>query len=512
MADFGLAAQIGRGGGGGNAMAQPADPANQMMRMLQLQNLQQNMMLAREQEAREAALAPLRRQNLETDIRGSAARATVAETQGQMLRTEREDQLRKARVNRGMIDVMDRADRGILDLSSPEGLSSITDPEIRSAVRSQLTATREAADKAQKANLEMTGVQRAIAYNFVDRYGEGITGPRQYQAARDKILKVDPGAIEFLPDNYNVDNAARLRDFVRERKTTIQMVNGVPVMVTEGSPVATELTIQRAAPAAPPPPPAFGNMPSFQSSRMAPDMAAGVAAATPNYANAGQGIIGQRLPAAIEPQVSPAARPATLPASQFVEERRTTETNKGREDVASTLTKMAAAYDRLSTAGGIPDERKGTTENMMAYLGSTDVGQIGGKAVATRAQSERNELVSLTRTLISDMKKATGMSAQELNNIKELELMLAAASNPTQSIQSVRQILNNLNERFGSGKVIEFKSLAERSERPPAASSGRAAPAAAARPAAQRTVTRTGVAPDGRRVVQYSDGTVEYAN
>ena len=40
MADYGLAAQIGRGGG--NAMApQQTDPTNRMMQMLQLQQLQQ---------------------------------------------------------------------------------------------------------------------------------------------------------------------------------------------------------------------------------------------------------------------------------------------------------------------------------------------------------------------------------------------------------------------------------------------------------------------------------------
>jgi hypothetical protein len=54
MADFGLAAQIGRG----NAMpgAQQQDPQNRMMQMMQLQQLQQNMMLAREQEGRAAGL------------------------------------------------------------------------------------------------------------------------------------------------------------------------------------------------------------------------------------------------------------------------------------------------------------------------------------------------------------------------------------------------------------------------------------------------------------------------
>ena len=55
MADFGLAAQIGRG----NAMpgAQQQDPQNRMMQMMQLQQLQQNMMLAREQEGRAALYA-----------------------------------------------------------------------------------------------------------------------------------------------------------------------------------------------------------------------------------------------------------------------------------------------------------------------------------------------------------------------------------------------------------------------------------------------------------------------
>lgn len=465
MADFGLAAQIGRGGGGGNAMAQPADPANQMMRMLQLQQLQQNMMLAREQEAREAALAPLRRQNLETDIRGSAARAAVAETQGQMLRTEREDQLRKARVNRGMIDVMDRADRGLLDLSSSEGLSSITDPEIRSAVRSQLTAAREAADKAQKANLEMTGVQRAIAYNFVDRYGEGITGPRQYQAARDKILKVDPTAAEFLPDNYNVDNASRLRDFVRERKTSIKMIGDVPVMVTEGSPVATELTIQRAAPAAPPPPPAFGNMPSFQSSRMAPDMAAGVAAATPNYADAGQGIIGQRLPAATEPQVSPTARSAALPASQFTADlaqqaiQQEAEKTRARETAKSEVVSEERRRGAGEVLKALNDAKLEDliSQSTSGIVQRTLAGVPGAFGTATPGMQKIGQLETIGGDLALRLLSGKLGGGTSDNDVKLVQSTLADIANPdkpaNQRLAAFRQLKQNL-KSLSEGKEI----------------------------------------------------------
>lgn len=445
MADFGLAAQIGRGGGGGNAMAQPADPANQMMRMLQLQQLQQNMMLAAEQEKRAAALEPLKLRNLEADIRGSVARASAAETQGQMLGTEREEQLRKLRVNRGMIDVMDRADRGILDLSSPEGLSSITDPEVRSAVRSQLTEARAAADKAQKANLELGGVQRAIAYNFVDRFGEGITGPRQYQAARDKILKVDPTAAEFLPDNYNADNASRLRDFVRERKTTIQMVNGVPIMVTEGSPVATELTIQRA--------PQFGNLSAVQPSRMAPDMAA-------------------RAAAGVETGVTPiigARQPSALPASEFIaqreEARRKTETAAALPKAQSGFVAAAEALDtQLRTIDDLSSRGLGLYTSTGAIFGRTPSMLPGDPFGAAGARALINQLKAKSGlTALTDLKQAGGTLGQVSNEEgRRLENSVAALDRAqstedfTKQLQVLRNDVARARQRLGQAFEREY--------------------------------------------------------
>lgn len=416
MADFGLAAQIGRGGGGGNAMAQPADPANQMVRMLQLQQLQQNMMLAAEQEKRAAALEPLKLRNLEADIRGSVARASAAETQGQMLGTEREEQLRKLRVNRGMIDVMDRADRGILDLSSPEGLSSITDPEVRLAVRSQLTEARAAADKAQKANLELGGVQRAIAYNFVDRFGEGITGPRQYQAARDKILKVDPTAAEFLPDNYNVDNASRLRDFVRDRKTSIKMIGDVPFMVTEGSPVATELTLQRA------PPPQFGGLSAVQPSRMAPDMAARAAAGVETGATP---IIGAREPSA-------------LPATEFMSQRKEAQR---KSETAAALPKAQSGY--VAAVESL-DTNLRAIDDLLSRGASLDyaVGPIAGRPYSPTGLFGS---VQGAQALIDQIKAKSGLTA--LLELKQAGGAIGAVSNEEgrrleNSIAAVSQLQN----------------------------------------------------------------------
>ena len=68
--------------------------------------------------------------------------------------------------------------------------------------------------------------------------------------------------------------------------------------------------------------------------------------------------------------------------------------------------------------------------------------------------------MSLARTLLTDIKNSTGMSAQEMNSNVELQQMLAAVSNPTQSIESVRAIIQNLSQRYGLGQEIKFKTTA----------------------------------------------------
>lgn len=133
---------------------------------------------------------------------------------------------------------------------------------------------------------------------------------------------------------------------------------------------------------------------------------------------------------------------------------------KGQTDVENTLDRMNALYGQLDTSEAIPSEKRGALKNLQAYAAGTTLGQEVEKARATPAQSKRNELKSLTRALLNDIKKSTGMSAQEMNSNFELKNMLETLSDPTQSIESVRSILADLSTRYGKGKIVRPEDAA----------------------------------------------------
>jgi GH24 family phage-related lysozyme (muramidase) len=169
-------------------------------------------------------------------------------------------------------------------------------------------------------------------------------------------------------------------------------------------------------------------------------------------------------------QTSEAQTRGRLTAEQERENRRKQE---GRENIEKVLEDMKASYQRLEELRGIPSERRGAAANIPAYLGATPPGQELGKALATPSQSQRNALQASGRQLLTAIKAATGMSAQEMNSNVELQQLMAAISSPTQSIESVREILTRISRNYGSGR-LEFGAPAET----PAA----AAPAPAAAP------------------------------
>lgn len=191
---------------------------------------------------------------------------------------------------------------------------------------------------------------------------------------------------------------------------------------------------------------------------------------------------------------------------------------KGKEQeskarVDSALRKMAQAYQALEEEGSVASTKRGALANVGAYLRGTAPGQVVERALATTAQERRDELQSLARQLITDIKNATGMSAQELNSNVELQQMLLAVSNPTQSTQAVRRILNNLSDRFGIGAKLDIKERTEPAPKESGVPRGRRGAEAPATTEAQpqRAIVKTGTY-NGKKVVQYSDGSVEYAD
>jgi hypothetical protein len=512
MADFGLAAQIGRG----NAMPgaqQQQDPQNRMMQMMQLQQLQQNMMLARDQEARAAGLYGLQRGTLEETLNNLRERekreagAYVPELAGKVSDAQTKDlqrrmQLVQTNLAEGAFNVKTR----LLKLRSstePEVMLSPnfrkslmgTDPELAVEIDRLASEGEKTGAEIQKAGYDRDtaklAVQKAVVSSIADNLG-GVVDQQTFSTVLNELEKVDPLAPKLIGTRFNDVSLRKLGMRLRGLKNyelrqkpsgeweRIDINAAESSMITPAAPAASQL----------------GNLDAAQASNPSSPQLIGAGAAglasTPGGAE--MPIIGQRaLPpaaAAPPPGISPKAEAvraeteARERAQAIVKkETQTEEQQKGRADVAKTIANMTSLYDRLNELKGIPDERGDFGANAVAYLGSTAAGQTAEKMLATRAQTQRNAITSAVRVLISDMKKATGMSAQELNNIKELELMLEAASNPSQSIQSVQQILSNLNERYGDGKPVTFKSLSAAPDNTPPRR-GAAAPAAAAPAAA----------------------------
>jgi hypothetical protein len=456
MADYGLAAQIGRG----NAMpgAQQQDPQNRMMQMMQLQQLQQNMMLAREQNAREAALAPLREGQLRASTQGDVARTDVALESRDMARLQREEFQRQQRINRGLISVMGMVDEGKLDLSTPAGFNQIPEVDVRMAARDRMAQTSKLLSEAEKAGMETNGVKRAIAYDMLDRAGDGITGPREYGIYLNKILKVEPNAADLLPRDYNPRNAQQLRDFVGDRKRVTELVGGVPTVGLAGSPIRREVGVERFLPAgvAPPTQAQVGALaPSLGGVLATPQMGmdpARMAAGTPADVGAMQsGMPGQRLPVAGGANFqSLGSAGGPLPASQVIAEQATAKSAAVKmEALPKVQTNYVSAVESL-------DRQIRAVEDLLTRKGSLDyaVGPIAGRSLSPTglfgdvqaAQSEIDSikagagLAALKELRESSPNGSSGLGGASNEEGKRLENSIAALNQLQNPIDFRRQL------------------------------------------------------------------------
>lgn len=158
---------------------------------------------------------------------------------------------------------------------------------------------------------------------------------------------------------------------------------------------------------------------------------------------------------------------------------------RGRAQVDSVLRDMLEQYDRLERLGGITSESRSPLTNIPAWLSSTQVGQIGGRAVATQSQGARNQLTSFQNQLLQAFKSATGMTSKEADSNADVMRLLAAMSDPTMSIESVRGILQSFSRRYGLGELpipepTAPPAAAPSREQTPGPRRGAAAPAAPA--------------------------------
>jgi hypothetical protein len=159
----------------------------------------------------------------------------------------------------------------------------------------------------------------------------------------------------------------------------------------------------------------------------------------------------------------------------------------GKNELSSELDNIRAAYNNLNEMRAIPSTGRNVLSNIAAGTAASGVGQAVGRLAGTPEQTERDVIKSGRLRLVNAIKNATGMSAQQLNSNVELKNMLDSVTDPSQSIQTVNRILDQIQETYLTGAAPSMGR--------PAAARPAAAPAAA-KPATVAAKAPAGVPQD----------------
>jgi hypothetical protein len=152
----------------------------------------------------------------------------------------------------------------------------------------------------------------------------------------------------------------------------------------------------------------------------------------------------------------------------------------GKNELASELDNIRIAYDNLNQMRAIPSTGRNVLSNIAAGTAASGVGQTLGRLAGTPEQTERDVIKSGRLRLVNAIKNATGMSAQQLNSNVELKNMLDSVTDPSQSIETVNRILDQIQETYltGAAPSMGRPSAAKPAARPsaPAAPAGKGKP------------------------------------
>ncbi|NBX70347.1 MAG: hypothetical protein EBQ98_00315 [Actinobacteria bacterium] len=152
----------------------------------------------------------------------------------------------------------------------------------------------------------------------------------------------------------------------------------------------------------------------------------------------------------------------------------------GKNELSSELDNIRAAYNNLNEMRAIPSTGRNVLSNIAAGTAASGVGQAVGRLAGTPEQTERDVIKSGRLRLVNAIKNATGMSAQQLNSNVELKNMLDSVTDPSQSIETVNRILDQIQETYltGAAPAMGRPAAAKPAARPsaPATPAGKGKP------------------------------------
>jgi hypothetical protein len=131
--------------------------------------------------------------------------------------------------------------------------------------------------------------------------------------------------------------------------------------------------------------------------------------------------------------------------------------DEGMAQASNILDSLEAAYTDLEARKAIPSEKRNAVANTLASISASAPGQIAERTIGTKAQTQRDVIASSRLQLLNAIKGATGMSSQQLNSNVELTTWLNSLTDPSRSIETNREILQNVRRFIDSGGTYTAK-------------------------------------------------------
>jgi len=138
--------------------------------------------------------------------------------------------------------------------------------------------------------------------------------------------------------------------------------------------------------------------------------------------------------------------------------------DKAKIRMGGNLATLANHYITLDSTGAMLNVDNTTSQNIIAAIRSSMVGQQFGRITGTNEQSIRSSIKKLKPLIIQDIRQSTDMGSRGLDSEKELEFYLQAATDEKTDIQSNLAAIVVLDEAFGNGQVAsKLRNLTDKS-------------------------------------------------
>lgn len=127
----------------------------------------------------------------------------------------------------------------------------------------------------------------------------------------------------------------------------------------------------------------------------------------------------------------------------------------GKEQLQDQLDDLRASFTNLNESRSIVSDVRNPVSNALSYIQGSTVGQIGGKVIGSKAQTDRNLINSAKQRIAQAIKNATGMSSQQLNSNFELKSMLDSLSDVNLGYEASMEIIDRLERDYVKGSGMK---------------------------------------------------------